>query len=209
MMLALDHIVIGAKNPEQAAKDFSSKYHVEIVPGGEHKNWGTHNYLAYFANDCYIEWLGVFDKKLAEKANNPLIVQLVQELEQDKEGVVQIAFRTNDMEDFHAYFQQTSIPAIGPIPGRREKPDGTPLAWKMLFPQADDPMPFLIEWEKGYEKSHPTSFLNEQIIEQVNINLTNQLLSTYYKLPAKSKLSLANTTLYIEESHSTWSFTLH
>ncbi|PAE28376.1 VOC family protein [Oceanobacillus profundus] len=47
-MLALDHLIIAANDPEKAAQQFAQKYGVKVIQGGEHHNWGTYNYLSYF-----------------------------------------------------------------------------------------------------------------------------------------------------------------
>ncbi|WP_158589696.1 MULTISPECIES: VOC family protein [Clostridia] len=207
-MLALDHIVIAAKDPQDAAKQFSLEHNVQTISGGKHENWGTFNHLAYFSNDCYVEWLGIFNEKIANEASNPLIHQLVQALHKGEEGPIQFAFRTNNMEQLIQYFEQASIPAIGPIPGKRQRPDGSNLSWKMLFPKGTRPLPFLIEWGEGYHVVDNTSFINSQIIAQVKANLPIHLISAYYKLAADSTLTLANTELLLNEQ-STLSFVLH
>ncbi|API91676.1 hypothetical protein J32TS6_41080 [Virgibacillus pantothenticus] len=206
-MLALDHIVIAAKDPQEAAKQFSLQHNVQTISGGKHKNWGTFNHLAYFSNDCYVEWLGIFDEEIANEASNPLIHQLVQSLRAGEEGPIQFAFRTSHMEQLIQYFEQASIPAIGPIPGKRHRPDGSNLTWKMLFPQGKRPLPFLIEWGEGYHVAKNKSFINSQIIAQVKTNLPVHLISSHYKLAAEPTLTLANTELLLNE-HSTLSFAL-
>src|SRR5699024_9298724 len=57
VILAQDHIVISGTNVEQASEQYGKQLSIKAVKVGEHENWGTYNYLAYFSNSCYIEWL--------------------------------------------------------------------------------------------------------------------------------------------------------
>lgn len=207
-MLALDHIVIATHNPKEAARQFGQHHHVKIVAGGEHESWGTYNYLAYFANDCYIEWLGVVNKKVAAQAKNPLIVQLVHSLEISQERPIQFALRTNDLAYFTDYYSQASIQVTGPISGNRKKPNGTSLSWNMLFPYADDSVPFLIEWKEGINLPDNLNSINLQTITEITSNLPVDIISALYQVPAKKNIRLQNTQLQLENEKGL-SFTIN
>ncbi|PAV30684.1 hypothetical protein CIL05_06170 [Virgibacillus profundi] len=164
-MLAIDHIIIAAKDPAQAAQNFGEKHGVTTLKGGKHSNWGTYNYLAYFSNDCYIEWLGIFDEDLAKRSDIPLIQQLVSALNNDIEGMIQFALRINNMDEHVKYFDVISLPYTGPIPGYRQKPDGSDLHWRMLFPEKE--LPFLIEWGNGKNIPQDNSLINKQQLKSI------------------------------------------
>ncbi|CDO04095.1 hypothetical protein BN988_02637 [Oceanobacillus picturae] len=167
-MLAIDHIVITAHDPKNAAEIFGEKHGITVVKGGEHEQWGTHNYLSYFANNCYIEWIGLFDKQLASQSNNPLIKQVVKALEENEEKPIQYALRTEDMAQFEANFRKNAIPYHGPVAAGRTRPDGTALSWEMLFPEPAAKLPFLIEWESTNIPADKT-LVNEQELTQLEI----------------------------------------
>ncbi len=142
-MLALDHIIIAASSPEQAAHNFSERHRIKVAQGGQHANWGTYNYLAYFENDCYIEWIGITDWTVAKESDNPLIQLLVRKLSNGVEGPVQYALRTERMDDCIENLKTLDTPYTGPFPGSRKRPDGRLLEWRMLFPaSAEDVLPF-------------------------------------------------------------------
>ncbi|WP_158234712.1 VOC family protein [Lentibacillus sediminis] len=167
-MFELDHIVITAEDPASAAKAFAAKYHVKTMEGGRHEKWGTYNHLANFANDCYIEWIGIFDETTAANSDNPLIHQVSHALKQHLEGPVQFALRTQDMDHMVQHFQNSSIRFTGPIPGSRQKPDGSMLNWKMLFPEAESGvLPFLIEWGDGKNMPEDEQLINQRSIASV------------------------------------------
>jgi len=123
-MLSLDHIVISSSNIEEAARKFRKEFSIETTKGGQHDVWGTYNHLAYFANDCYIEWLGMKDADVARHSDNPLIRHLVHIMDNDRHGSFQFALRTNRMDEFVSHFQNEKIPFVGPVEGKRRKPDG-------------------------------------------------------------------------------------
>lgn len=167
-MLALDHIIIAAKDPKQAADAFAKKHNVTVLEGGKHENWGTYNYLAYFGNDCYLEWLGIYDKNIASKSDNPLIDQLVRTLSSDVEGAIQYALRTDEMDHFLEHFHEQDISYTGPIAANRNRPDGSLLEWRMLFPQAEIVHhPFLIEWGNVKNVPNDSTLINKRQIDTI------------------------------------------
>jgi len=58
-------------------------------------------------------------------------------LDNGRDEAFQFALRTDRLDDFVSHFQDTQIPFIGPVEGKRIKPDGTMLTWRMLFPTYD------------------------------------------------------------------------
>jgi hypothetical protein len=175
-MLALDHLIIAVKNPEKTAKEFAEKQDVKVVEGGKHDNWGTYNYLAYFENDCYIEWIGMFDESLAAHSDNPLIVQTYETLSKGEEGFIQFAFRTEKMDAFLEHFKQSEVNFKGPFAGSRQRPDGSRLEWRMLFPESKKVLPFIVEWGKTKNVPQNKGHLNDKKIEAVTLDANNKLL---------------------------------
>lgn len=199
-MFSIDHFVIAAKDPAQAADAFARKHDIQTIEGGRHTKWGTYNYLAYFSNDCYIEWLGIFDQSLAVQSDNPLVQQLVTAFEADVEGTIQFALRTDEMDAYLDHFDALDIAYTGPIPGNRQKPDGTMLQWRMLFPElVAETAPFLIEW--GVEKNTPPEgYLNKQQVTSVSCGLSVNDMKQIYQLDiADNSVQLGNGLLVLEE----------
>jgi len=193
-MLALDHIVIAGRNAEDDSIAYNRQFAVKAVKGGEHDNWGTYNYLAYFSNQAYIEWLGVKDFDKASKSDNPLIKHLVYMLNQNETGPFQFALRTDRMDDYVQHFKDNDIPFDGPYSGNRERPDGTHLSWRMLFPKyeiSEGMLPFLIEWNNPTGGPYGQSIANPQVITKVNYSgVDKDTFSAIYQL--KNKLSIKN-----------------
>ncbi|MBM7599874.1 hypothetical protein JOC34_002242 [Virgibacillus halotolerans] len=200
-MLAIDHIVIVAKDPAQAAADFEQKYGVMTLEGGRHTKWGTYNYLAYFSNDCYIEWLGIFDRSLAVQSDNPLVQQTVRALEADFEGTIQFALRTENMDQYLHHFATADVAYTGPIQGSRQKPDGATLEWRMLFPNLNATIgPFMIEWGKVRNSPPSEHFLNKKQVKSVTCGLAADIIAQVYQLHiADHAVQLDNAMLILED----------
>ncbi|WP_085505057.1 VOC family protein [Thalassobacillus devorans] len=172
-MLAFDHLVIAADQPEEEQNHFEEKYGIRGFRGGRHETWGTYNYLAHLKNHSYLEWIGIEDKETARKSDNPLIKQLVHSLSVNQKGPIQFALRTNDMDQFLDYWDKEGIPYKGPFPGSRKKTDGTLLQWRMLFPDIQShSLPFLIEWE-GNNRPDDSHLISNTSFTSIEVGLGN------------------------------------
>lgn len=207
-MLAIDHIVIASKNPEKDAKEFEEKYGIKYIPGGKHTNWGTFNYLAYFDNDCYIEWLGIFDEQLARNSDNPLVQKLVKQFSSGKSGVYSFALRTQNMNKELEYFTQHSIAYKGPLPGSRKKLDGSTLSWRMLFPDRAN-LPFLIEWGDGVNLPDDKSKINTQQLASVQLPYHPKLYTDTFALSNEGDMIQLENGKLLFTTDSELDFTLH
>lgn len=201
-MLAIDHIVIAAKDPAQAAHDFERKYRVTTVQGGKHDNWGTYNYVAYFENDCYMEWIGIFDEGIAKKSTNPLIKQLVSAFHNKIEGIIQFALRTEKMDNYIDHFDATGVKYAGPVPGSRKRPDGSTLQWRMLFPEPETALPFLIEWGEVKNIPQDERLVNKQHLRSITFGMKEiEVFKHIYQLDSRHHpVKLENGILHLAGS---------
>ncbi|PGS28034.1 hypothetical protein COC59_06580 [Bacillus cereus] len=152
-MLRFDHLVHAVHGtPEEAAKQMQAHgFHTSI--GGEHTTWGTWNSLSYF-DLSYIEFLAVQHEDKAKKADNPLVQETVVKL-QAGEGMLQIAIRTDTIEELAVKFSKHGLHTIGPFEGKRMRKDGRLLEWKMLFVKQEEngpKLPFFIQWNETDEE---------------------------------------------------------
>ncbi|AAT61747.1 TPA: VOC family protein [Bacillus anthracis] len=152
-MLRFDHLVHAVHGtPEEAAKQMQELgFHTAL--GGEHTTWGTWNSLSYF-DLSYIEFLAVQHEEKAKEAENPLVQETVVKL-QDGEGMLQIAIRTDAIEELADKFSKYGLQTIGPFEGKRMRKDGRLLEWKMLFVKQEEngpKLPFFIQWNETDEE---------------------------------------------------------
>ncbi|MGE5703992.1 MAG: VOC family protein [Clostridia bacterium] len=147
MKLAFDHIVHFANDPVQAAAILRENG-LHALEGGRHSNWGTYNSLSYF-DLSYVEFLGIFDRSLAETETKNLLVRDIAGRLPDREGFATLALRTNDIEHTAVLLKSRGLGVIGPFPGSRTRPDGKVIEWSMLFIESEHsvlPLPFFIQW---------------------------------------------------------------
>ncbi|MYL35048.1 hypothetical protein GLW05_15805 [Pontibacillus yanchengensis] len=175
-MLAFDHLVVLTSSPEEAQNNFYSTYGIQGLKGGHHESWGTYNYLAFFDNQAYIEWIGIEDRKRAEASDNPLIKHIAYSNQRQIDGPIQFALRTNEMDEMIRYFDKEEIAYEGPFSGSRTKPNGTTLSWRMLFPSFDASMeilPFLIEWDGPPNAPEDESLINATPFSVIHVGATD------------------------------------
>ena len=207
-MLALDHIVINSPNTNDIITKSGMKVAIKAVKGGEHDDWGTYNYLSHFSNNSYLEMLGVNDYTKAKKSTNPLVQHLLYMQQEEKNGPFQFALRTKQLDSYVTHFKKEDIPFKGPISAQREKPDGTIIKWRMLFPMYDfkkETMPFLIEWEDQKAVFSETNLANTQSITQVNYgSMDKPTFARIYQLKPKklnkNQISLLNSSIYFTDN---------
>ncbi|HWI60399.1 MAG TPA: VOC family protein [Symbiobacteriaceae bacterium] len=129
-----------------ATAHFHSQWGLHVVEGGAHPNWGTHNSLCHFGLP-YVEFIAVQDPVIARKSDFGRSV--LQQVEAGG-GLVTAALATDDLDGAVARMRQNGIAVDGPFDGRRQRPDGSLLQWRMAWPApwGDMPMPFLIQWQQ-------------------------------------------------------------
>lgn len=213
-MLAIDHIVVTTTDAEQDRLSFTSQYGLQGTAGGKHPNWGTHNELCFFDNRFYIEWLSVSDALAAEKSENPLIRQMLQE---QTGGTIQIALRTDNMDDFLEYYEETGIEYEGPFPGARRQTDGSLLEWRMLFPKHETvPLPFLIEWNGDTFPKDPV-YINPLSDTMVEYGTTHdrsesaEVFRKVFRFPKDDSeaFTLSNGQLYVTDQSTITTYLDH
>lgn len=207
-MLALDHFIYAGHDIESLSTEYSSKLNFKAVYGGQHEKWGTYNYLAYFSNNAYIEWLGIENEHLASQSDLPLIKHLIHQLNNKQYGLFQFALRTDDLNAYISHFDKNKIPYTGPYNGKRTLSNGKIITWRMLFPTYDytkETLPFLIEWDQAENERVNVSLINANALTKIifsGTSLENFLF--IYNLPFKKRIRqsvrLKNTTLAFRET---------
>lgn len=155
-MLELDHVVYFTKKaPVDIVKEITIEG-IRPVVGGQHLQWGTFNAL-FYTKDSYVEWLAVESLEVARNAKQPLVQQLLYDID-DGEGYKSLCLRSDNLEESNNYFQKLGYRTTGVIPAERKTEDGRTVRWKMLFikHQLGDslPYPFFIEWEQPLEQRY-------------------------------------------------------
>src|SRR5699024_5569032 len=207
-MLDLDHVVLTGENIEELSKQYGTDFSVKSIKGDDHEEWGTYNYLAHFSNNCYVEWLGIRDIRFAKQLNHPLIQHLVYNLQHRYQGPFQLALRTDKLDQYVTHFEKKNLPYVGPFVGKRRKPDGQLLTWRMLFPKYDytnrETLRFLIEWYQPEHELVDVSLVNQQAISNIHFGgITKKRFTEIYNLPnqkiLRNKVNLRNTKIHFHQ----------
>jgi catechol 2,3-dioxygenase-like lactoylglutathione lyase family enzyme len=145
MNFTLDHVVFAVTSLDAAAATFGRDWGLHVVKGGSHPNWGTHNSLCHFGLP-YVEFIAVQDAAVAVQSD---FGRWVLEGARAGGGLVNFALGTSDLDGAVAALRQAGVAVDGPQQGRRQRPDGSWLSWRLAFPAPTATglrMPFLIEW---------------------------------------------------------------
>lgn len=123
--------------------------------GGSHKQWGTYNALSYF-DLCYLEFLGVEDRVLAENIAEPndVVKDAVKRLPEHEE-LSRVALRTDDIEGIAAHLKKYNLDMSPIMNGKRLDTQGNLIEWQMMTIAGNYqglPYPFVIQWSKGDEE---------------------------------------------------------
>lgn len=171
-----DHTIQFTNHLDQAISLFGD-YGFRVAEGGKHKLWGTSNALLYF-DLSYIEFLTIFDWKLAEQADrgNRVTYDAVKLLP-ETQRLNFVAIRSTDIQENYKEFKEKGV-HVGPMmDGKRLDTEGRLIQWKM-FTIDDDidglAYPFFIQWQgsdkdrlvqlkdSGVIKTHPAGEANVQ-----------------------------------------------
>jgi catechol 2,3-dioxygenase-like lactoylglutathione lyase family enzyme len=146
MLTALDHIIIGVNNLEQAAHIFSEKLGLTVSGGGNHPEGGTANRIIVIG-DTYIELIAVRNPAEAQES---MLKRLAQ-----SDGLLNVVFASDDIQTDTAAMKQRGISIIGPREGKLTSADGYTRGWMRTDierPELAQHYPFLIQHDSTGEE---------------------------------------------------------
>jgi len=177
----IDHLVYTAPSLEQGMNEIESLLGVRPVPGGRHPKYGTHNAQLSLGELIYLEIIAP-DPDLPTPEKGRL---LGSSFEQEPKLTTWV-LREEQIEQMRSRAVANGLPLGQVESGKREKPDGTIVSWKLTDPYAfllEGAIPFLIHWGDtphpakgipsageliGLEMEHPNA---EEVIR--NLELLN------------------------------------
>jgi catechol 2,3-dioxygenase-like lactoylglutathione lyase family enzyme len=106
---SLDHVIIAVRELELATETYTRLFGRAPSWRGEHPGQGTANALFRLAN-TYVELLGV-------TGEGPFAQRIGGRLERDGEGLIGLAFGTDDAERCAAELRARGVPAADPVDG--------------------------------------------------------------------------------------------
>jgi len=148
MITRFDHIIIAARDLDEATQLYRDGLGLDTRFGGRHTGRGTHNAIIRFGLD-YLEILSVVDE-MELRAAPAKRARLLDFLAHQTGGLLAYCLATNDIDALADRFRSAGLDALGPFEMERTRPDGIVLKWRLLIPGGSayrQPWPFFIQWE--------------------------------------------------------------
>src|SRR2546430_2872073 len=146
MLTAIDHIIIGVNNREQAATQFSQQLGLAVSGGGIHPTGGTANRIIVIG-DTYLELIAIYNPAEAQQS---MLDRLA-----IHEGYLNFVLASNDIEADSKAMINRSIPILGPTPGSLKAADGRTRGWSRTNierPDLAQRYPFVIQHDSSSEE---------------------------------------------------------
>jgi catechol 2,3-dioxygenase-like lactoylglutathione lyase family enzyme len=126
MLHALDHVIVAVRDLAAATHAYARLFGRAPSWRGEHPGWGTANSLFRVAN-AYLELIGV-------TGEGPFARELETRLERDGEGLVGMAFATDDADSCAAELRERGLePAAPRQQAGHERDSGAKREWRNVF----------------------------------------------------------------------------
>lgn len=146
MLTAIDHIIIGVRDLEAAARQFGEKLGLLPSGGGIHPSGGTANRIIVIG-DTYLELIAV---RAPEEAQRSTLERLAK-----GEGYLNFVLASSDIEADGAAMRWRGVSIFGPTPGQLRSAGGRARGWSRIDverPQLAQRYPFLIQHDSAGEE---------------------------------------------------------
>src|SRR2546426_8642439 len=146
MLTALDHIIIGVNNLEQAETVFSQKLGLAVTGGGVHPFGGTANRIVVIG-DTYLELITV---RTPAEAQHSMLQRLAK-----GDGYLNFVLASDDIEADSRAMRSRGVFVIGPTAGELRSPDGRVRGWSRTDVERAEltqHYPFLIQHDSAGEE---------------------------------------------------------
>lgn len=154
----LDHLVLAAPTLAAGVRRVRALLGVKPEPGGSHPRWATRNALVGLGPGRYLEVIAPDPELPAPDGPRPFRIDALERPE-----LVSWALKDDRPERSAERLAAVGVDAGAVLPGRRRKPDGTVLSWRLSDPAADregGALPFLIDWTGA---AHPAHALEHRV----------------------------------------------
>lgn len=178
---SIDHIVVTSLSLESGAEFIRQTLGVELQPGGEHTQMGTHNLLLRLGESLYLEVISPNPK--APAPGRPRWFDLDNLSPQSLPSLSTWAIRTTDIHKTAAACSESL--------GNIERMSRGSLNWLITIPAGgriplDGIAPALIEW---HTDAHPASKLKDEGLSLVKLELFHQAPERISRLISSIELS--------------------
>lgn len=146
-MPAIDHLVYVSPDLQAGIDRIATLTGVTAVPGGSHPGRGTHNALAAFDDETYLEIIGIDPDQPEPEGPRPFGLHEDSELKLVTFAIHPTA--TETIDQVAATLRDGGFDPGPILPMSRTRPDGVELRWHLTMPGASSApgvVPFVIDW---------------------------------------------------------------
>lgn len=140
MIIGIDHVIIAVEELDKAMESWQ-RLGFQVLKGGEHPQFGTHNALVPFSDGFYFELMAIKDPTLIDRF--PVTKRLHEVLGGDNR-FLGFALDSDDLGSDVDAIRERGLTIHKAPPGERVRPDGLRVAWRTAHPE-DSRLPFLIQ----------------------------------------------------------------
>lgn len=140
MIIGIDHVIIAVEELNKAM-DAWQKLGFQVLKGGEHPQFGTHNALVPLSDGFYFELMAIKDPTLIDRF--PVTRRLHEILAGDNR-FLGFALDSDGLGSDVDAIRERGLAIHKAPPGERVRPDGLRVAWRTAHPE-DSRLPFLIQ----------------------------------------------------------------
>jgi catechol 2,3-dioxygenase-like lactoylglutathione lyase family enzyme len=140
VIIGIDHVLIAVEDLDRAMETWR-RLGFQVLRGGEHPQFGTHNALVPLADGAYFELLAIKDPTLIDQF--PVTKRLREVLACDNR-LLGVALETDDLNGDVQAIRDRGLTMHKAPPGERVRPDGQRVGWRTAHPE-DSRVPFLIQ----------------------------------------------------------------
>ena len=142
MLTRIDHVMICVPDLEQGIAQYR-KLGFNIYPGGKHPGKGTHNAIAFNAED-YVELLAIHDRAEYDAAGRSTWASgTLADFIAAGGGIRYVVVQSDDLAADVSAMRARGVDVSDPAEGRRRTPAGLELQWKAALLGPANPLPLI------------------------------------------------------------------
>jgi hypothetical protein len=140
MIIGIDHVIIVVEDLVKATETWREAG-FQVIAGGEHPQFGTHNALVPLADGFYFELMAIKDPTLLDQFP---ITRRLKDILTCENRFLGFALDSDDLAGDVDAIREHDLPVQKASQGERLRPDGQRVIWRTAHPD-DTRLPFLIQ----------------------------------------------------------------
>ena len=142
MIIGIDHVIVAVEELDKAM-DAWRTLGFQVLRGGEHPQYGTHNALVPLADGFYFELMAIKDPTLVDQFP---VTRRLHEVLSSNNRFLGFALDSDDLGGDVNAVRERGLTVFKAPPGGRVRPDGVHVGWRTAHAE-DSRLPLLIQDE--------------------------------------------------------------